>query len=129
MLKIYLRTLKYEIHNEDKVVELNTHSHYVIRNENDAVPEVIEFGAYTDEAHAKYIYDSYVKQTRNGKRSYFYGWPREVYLREWDAPNAKLVIHIAHKDKSCTMKELMDLPADEVIAYLKQEGMNLVVPS
>lgn len=129
MLKIYLRTIQYEIHNEGKIAKLNSSSCYVIRTEDVAVPKTIELGAYTDEAHRVYVYSSDVKQKKKGKLSYYYGWPCEVYLREWDAPNAKLVLHVTYEEDDCSMKELMTLPVTDVIAYLKQEGMNLIVPS
>lgn len=129
MLKIYLCTIKYEIHNENKVKELATDSDYVIINEDEAVPETIELGAYTVEAQKKYVYASDLRKKKKGMFAYFYGWPYEIYLREWDAPNAKLVIHLSYEEAWCSMKRLMELPANDVIAYLKQEGMNLVMPS
>jgi hypothetical protein len=129
MLKIYLRTIKYEIHNENKIAKLNSRSCYVIRDEEIAVPKTIELGAYTDEAHRAYVYSSDVKQKKKGLQAYYYGWPSEVYLEEWKAPNAKLVMHVAYKEDDCSMKELMTLPVTDVIAYLKQEGMNLIIPS
>lgn len=129
MLKIYKRTIEYELHNEGCVKELNRDTEYVIRDEKNATPKTIEFGAYTDKAHEAYIFSSELKQKKKGKLSYFYGWPSEFYLREWKAPNAKLVMHISYKESSCSMKYLMTLPATDVIAYLKQEGLGLVTPS
>lgn len=129
MLKIYLRTIKYEIHNEDKVVKLNTNSEYVIRDEEIAIPKTIELGVYTDEAHRVYVYTSDLRERKKGKLAYYWSWEHEVYLREWKAPNAKLVMHVTYEEDSCSMQELMDHPATDVIAYLKQEGMNLILPS
>jgi hypothetical protein len=129
MLKIYLRTIKYEIHNEDRVVKLNTNSEYVIRDEEIAVSKTIELGAYTSQAQNAYVYDCDIDQKKKGKRAYYGGWPTEVYLREWKAPNAKLVMHVTYEEDPCSMSYLMKLPANDVIAYLKQEGLNLLIPS
>ena len=129
MLKIYLRKAKYEIHNENKIVELTSYSDYAIRDEGTIAAKSVELGAYTEEAHNRYIWTSRLEQKKKGKYAYFYGWPREVYLREWDAPNAKLVIHITYREDYCSMNELMELSAPDVIAYLKQEGIGLVIPS
>lgn len=129
MLKIYKRTIKYELHNEGCVKELNVDTEYVIRDEKSVAPKTAEFGAYTEKAHEAYIFCSELKQKKKGKLSYFYGWPSEFYLREWDAPNAKLVMHVSYKESSCSMRRLMELPATDVIAYLKQEGLSLVTPS
>lgn len=129
MLKIYLRTIKYEIHNDGKTVKLNTNSCYVIRDEDVAVPKTIELGAYTNEAHRAYVYTSDLKQKKKGKLAYYYGWPCEICLKEWKAPDAKLVMHVTYEEDDCSMRELMTLPANDVIAYLKQEGMNLIVPT
>lgn len=115
MLKIYLRTIKYEIHNEDKTVKLNTDVCYVIRGEEIAVPKTIELGAYTDEAHRVYVYSSDLSQKKKGKKACYYGWPCEVYLKEWKAPNAKLVLHVTYEEDDCSMKELMTLPATELL--------------
>lgn len=129
MLKIYLCRTEYEIHNENKTVFLNTYSDYVVKDEDAAKPTTIELGAYTDEAQHKYAYSSSVCQKKKGRHARFWGWPNEVYLDEWKAPDAKLVMHITYKEKECSMREFMRLPVSEVIAYLKQEGLNLVMPS
>lgn len=129
MLKIYLRTLKYKIHNDGKIVKLNSHSHYVVRDEEVAVSKTVELGAYTDKAHKAYVYTSDVKQKKKGKQAYYCGWPCDVCLKEWKAPDAKLILHVTYEENDCSMKELITLPASDVIAYLKQEGMNLVMPS
>ena len=129
MLKIYLRTIKYEIHNDGKTVKLNDNCCYVIRDEEVAVSKTIELGAYTDEAHRVYVYSSDVKQKKKGKQAYYCGWPCEVYLKEWEAPDAKLVLNVTYKKDDCSMKELMTLPASDVVAYLKQEGLTLSTPS
>lgn len=129
MLKIYLRTIKYEIHNEDRIAKLNTYSCYAIRDEEIAFSKTIELGAYTDEAQRAYAYSSDLTQKKKGKLAYYCGWPSSVYLRQWKAPDAKLVMHLTYEEDDCSVKELMTLPAPDVIAYLKQEGMNLVIPS
>jgi len=129
MLKIYHWRIKYEIHNENKKVKIATDSGYAIENECDAINKTVELGAYTSEAHKAYAYSSELKQKKKGRTAYFYGWPTEVYLREWKAPDAKLVLYITYEETDCSLTELMKLPSSDVIAYLKQEGICLVTPS
>lgn len=129
MLKIYLCTVQYEIHNDGKIVHLNTDSDYVICDTTIAVPKTKSYGAYTNEAQGVYVFASRLEQKRKGKSAYFYGWPMDVTLQQWRAPNAKLVAHVTYKECNCSMQQLMKLPVDDVIAYLKQEGLNLVVTS
>lgn len=121
MLKIYLQTVEYEVHNENQIIKLSSDRDYVIRDEDVAVPKTIELGVYTNEAHKAYAHSSNVVQKKKGKLAYFYGWPYEVYFKEWVAPDAKLVLRITYNEGNCSMKELMNLPATDVIAYLKQE--------
>lgn len=128
MLKIYLRTIKYEIHNEDQVAHLFSDSHYVIRDEEIATTKTLDWDAYTTEAENAYAGECCIKQKKKGKTALYYAWD-SVYLKQWKMPNAKLVMHVTYKEDDCSMKRLMTLPVTDVIAYLKQEGMNLTDPS
>ena len=128
MLKIYLRKITYEIHNEGKVEYLNSGSHYVIREEEMVTSETVEWDAYSDEAHNAYGPVD-VWHRKKGNEIKYIAWYNSIYLKQWRSPNAKLVKHITYKERDCSMKELMDLPSADVIAYLKQEGMGLIMPT
>lgn len=129
MLKIYLRTIKYELHDGETVIVLETDSDYAIKDEEYAVSRTMECGAYTEATKDAYCYSCDLHQTKKGIRAFYWTWGGGVYAKEWVAPNAKLVMHISYKEKSCSMKRLMELPASDVVAYLKQEGLNLSMPS
>ena len=129
MLKIYLCELKYELQDENRIIHLSTNTHYEIADEVAAVPKTIEFGAYTEEAANVYVHSCELRETKKGIKAEYWTWEGTVYAKEWIAPNVKLVVHIAYKESSCSMKRLMELPAPDVIAYLKQEGLNLTMPS
>ena len=129
MLKIYERTISYEIHNEDKFIDLYSNSHYVIRDEEIAYDKTLEFDAYGTEAKNAYTGYCCIKPKKKGKVAYYESWYNYAHLKQWKHPDAKLIMHVTYKEDSCSMKALMDLPTTDVIAYLKQEGMNLVMPS
>lgn len=127
MLKIYLCTVEYELHNKDRVIRLSTWSDYVIRDEESASPKTKEFGACTEEARQTYCHTCELTQTKKGVKAYYWTWDRSVYVKDWIAPDAKLVAHFSYEEKPCSMERLMKLPAPDVIAYLKQEGLNLLI--
>lgn len=127
MLKIYLRTVEYGLHNGDQIIYLSTNSDYVIKDEEEAHNKTAEFGAYTEDAKDAYCHSCELTQTKKGMKAYYWTWDRSVFAKEWIAPNAKLVAHITYKEASCSMKRFMQLPVNDVIAYLKQEGMNFIL--
>lgn len=129
MLKIYLCTVEYFLQNEDQLKHLSTDTAYVIRDESDAITKIREWGAYTEEARNAYNHTCEWKQTKKGMKTIYWTWDGAIYAKEWIAPNAKLVAYCSYEEKSCSMRCLMELPASDVIAYLKQEGMNLQIPS
>ena len=129
MLKIYLCTAEYYLHNVDQTIYLISDSNYVIRNEADAVTKIKEWSAYTEEAKKAYKYSCRLHQTKKGIKAMYWNWDGGVSAKEWIAPNAKLVANITYEEAACSMKRLMELPAPDVIAYLKQEGLNLSIPS
>jgi hypothetical protein len=129
MLKLYLCKVKYELRNKDQVMSLESDANYVIRDEEVAVPTTKELGAYTDTASRAYPYSCDMRKTRKGTKAIYWTWNGVVYAKEWIAPDAKLVMYIDYEESWCSMKRLMELPAPDVIAYLKQEGLNLTMPS
>lgn len=129
MLKIYLCTVEYYLHNGDQIKYLSRDTSYVIRDESDAVTKVKEWSAYTEEAKQKYNYSCELRQTRKGTKAIYWTWDSAIYAKEWIAPNVKLVVKASYEESSCTAGHLLKLPATDVIAYLKQEGLNLTIPS
>ena len=129
MLKIYLCTVEYYLHNEGSEEYLCTSNDYVIREETAVAPKTKEWGAYTEEAGRAYHYTCELRQTKKGIKAMYWNWDGGVYAKEWIAPNAKLIAHCTYQEAWCSMKRLMELPAPDVIAYLKQEGLNLTMPS
>jgi hypothetical protein len=129
MLKIYRRTSKYELCDETRSFNLRTFSRLVIMDEVDAISETAEFGAYTEEAEWAYFPDVELQKKRKGIKAIYYTPSHTVFARQWAAPNAKLIRHRSYKEEKCSLRDLMELDADKVIAYLKQEGLNLTTPS
>ena len=127
MLKIYLVRMKYELHGKNKIMKLSTSSHYAIKEESDAIDDTIAFDAYTEDASDMYNYEVKLSQTRKGMMASYWTWDSMVYTRQWIEPDAKLVIHIDYDEVSCSMRKLMELPAIDVIAYLKQECIPLMI--
>ena len=129
MLKIYLCTVEYYLQAGDKIKYLSSDSSYVIRDESEAVEKTKEWGAYTEEAINAYNHHCEWKQTKKGMKVIYWNWNYDICVKEWLAPNAKLVAHITYKESSCTAGHLLKLPATDVIAYLKQEGLSFPTPS
>lgn len=129
MLKIYWRHTKYELHNNDNVISLHRPCRLVIMDENDAVAGSIEFGAYTEDAEKAYYPDCELQKKNKGIRAIYWTYDGPVHVKQWIAPNAKLIVHRSYSETSCSMKSLMDLPAPDVIAYLKQEGLSVALSS
>lgn len=129
MLKIYLCTIEYYLQNENQTKYLCSNSDYIIRDESAAIPKTKEWGAYTDDAKEAYSYSCDLHKTKKGIKAMYWTWENEICVKEWLAPNAKLVAKLSFKEKSCSAGHLLKLPATEVIAYLKQEGMYFQTPS
>ena len=64
-----------------------------------------------------------IYEKKKGRRVLYVSWPSDVWINEWSEPDAKLIIHCSYKEASCSMQQLMKLDANDVIAYLKQEGL------
>ena len=129
MLKVYWRGTTYGLRNEDHVICLKTIYNLCIKDESEAIDEIKEFDAYTEEAFDAYPSCVEYKECRKGMKVIYWTFDGPVYAKQWIAPNTKLVMSSSYEETSCSMKQLMDLRADKVIAYLKQEGLNLVMPS
>lgn len=129
MLKIYLVKMKYELHGKDRIINLSTSSCYAISDEANAINGTMKFGAYTEEAKDMYNYEVRLSKTKKGMMASYWTWDSIYWAKQWIEPDAKLVLHVDYEETSCSMRKLMELPATDVIAYLKQEGMSLVTPS
>lgn len=129
MLKIYLMKITYEIQNKDKIINLKSYSNYMIEEEQDAVSTTGEFSAYANNISKLYDGYCYVDKKKKGNLAMFLGCDRSIYLKEWKYPDAKLVKSISYQEAKCSMKQLFELNSNDVIAYLKQEGMVLPTPS
>lgn len=123
MLKIYLARITYKIQNKDEVINLISYSNYVIREEQDAVSATREISAYADNISKLYEGCCYVNKKKKGKFSMFLGMDLTVRLKEWKCPDAKLVISVSYQETKCSMNQLFKLDSNDVIAYLKQEGI------
>lgn len=131
MLKIYHWHNEYELQNGKCSIRLSSLDGLCIKDESEAVDQTQEFNAYTKEASKAYCsnVEFKYKHRHKGIRALYWTYDGPVYIKQWIAPNAKLIVHSSYEEVFCSMKQLMDLPAPEVIAYLKQEGMNLIAPS
>ena len=129
MLKIYRWTNKYELCNDKYHKQLSTLTGLCIKDESDAVDTILEYDAYTKAASRAYCKNAELKQKRKGIKAIYWTYDGAVYAKQWLAPNAKLIVHCSYEEDSCSMSRLMELNAPDVIAYLKQEGLILSVPS
>lgn len=129
MLKIYLCRHRYELFDGKRTIKLKTSTHTVIKDEDDAVNGVVEFNAYTEAAEKAYYPDCNLVQKRKGVRAEYWHWEGCTIAKEWLSPDVKLIRYSTYTEYNCSMTELMKLPATDVIAYLKQEGLNLTIPS
>lgn len=129
MLKIYHWHNEYKLCNGNRSIRLSSLGGLCIKDESEAVGKTEEFGAYTKEASKVYCSNAEFKQKRKGIKAIYWKYDGAVYAKQWLAPDAKLVVNSSYEEVSCSMKQLMELDADKVIAYLKQEGLNLTIPS
>lgn len=129
MLKIYHWRNEYKLCNDNRSIRLSSLSGLCIKEESEAVDTITEYNAYTKEASRAYYSNAELKQKRKGIKAIYWTYDGAVYAKQWLAPDAKLVVHSFYEEASCSMKQLMELPAPDVIAYLKQEDLNLTIPS
>lgn len=126
MLKIYLKTVINEIHSDGVEYDISRTSFYTIEDENCAKSSIIEYKLYSDEIQNVYgaldVFDN-----KRGRIVYVYGDDCLLKFKQWKEPNAKLIEYINYKEQPCSMDRLFHMSADKVIAYLKQEGVSLMV--
>lgn len=123
MLKIYRKTILHEIHSDGVEYKVKRCSFYTIEEEACTQPYTRECSLYHDELHQIASYYDYVDK-RHGRMVYVYGTDGFYKFKQWKEPDAKLIEHVSYKEHACSMNELCRLPAPDVIAYLKQEGLN-----
>jgi hypothetical protein len=125
MLKIYLAKLKCELHIKNKIKHIGEKTYYTILDESDADTKTKEFSVYSDDATQLYRYvgPCAVYNKRKGMVAVYEYFLDTYTIKEWVDPDAKLVANLSYKEHSCSMEKLMTLPATDVIAYFKQEGL------
>lgn len=123
MLKIYLKTVKHMIDGE---YTIHHSSRYVIEDESVAKTSTTEIGLY-DNSITNIGYWYMKSDCKKGVKILVDTSDGLMTFKQWKNPDAKLVATITYKEQSCSMNRLFDLDADKVIAYLKQEGVNLLV--
>lgn len=124
MLKIYRKTVIHEIHNHEEKCTIAHSSFYTIEDEDNIQPIMKEYSLYSDEAKDA-CFDLYVDDSKRGRVARAYAMLGCYKFEQWKKPDAKLIKYVHYKEQSCSMKELWNLNANKVIAYLKQEGINL----
>lgn len=129
MLKIYLRTTQYELHTRKYSIDLITSRDYVIRDESFATDKTFELDAYTSKAQSNYDFICEMRKTKKGVKAKYWHDGYYTCVKQWKEPDAKLILHCSYDEAWCSMSRLMELPAPDVIAYLKQEGLNLTIPT
>jgi hypothetical protein len=126
MLKIYRKTVIYQIHSDGGEYHISDKRFYTIEDEAYAESSYREYNLYGDEIKNVYstldIYDN-----KRGRVVYVWGDDCFLKFKQWKEPNAKLIECVHYKEQSCSMDQLCRLPADKVIAYLKQEGVSFTV--
>jgi hypothetical protein len=123
MLKIYLKTIHHEIHSDGVEYEVHHNSFCIIEEETCAQPYTRECSLYHDELHQIVSYCDYFDR-RRGRAVLVCGDDCYLTFKQWKEPNAKLIERVSYREYACSMRELCRLPADKVIAYLKQEGLS-----
>lgn len=128
MLKIYLKTIIHEVHSGDTGYKIYHRSFYDIEEESIAQTRTRQCSVYHNEinqiSHHIDLFD-----TKRGRIAYVYGSDSFLKYKQWKDPNAKLIESVSYQERSCSMQELFRMNTDKVIAYLKQEGMNIAMPS
>lgn len=123
MLKIYLKTIHHEIHSDGVEYKVKCRSFYTIEDDSVAQPHTRECSLYHDELYQIASYCDHFDRKR-GRAVLVCGDDDFLTFKQWKEPNAKLIERVSYREHSCSMNELFRLPADKVIAYLKQEGVN-----
>ena len=126
MLKIYLKRIN-QIINQDHITYGVYHSSfYVIEDEECARSYTREYNIYSDNINSVSCNCCYYEEKR-GAVVTVYGDDCFLKFKSWKRPDVKLIEIVEYVEHTCSMRELCKLPADKVIAYLKQEGLNLTL--
>lgn len=126
MLKIYLKKIHHEIHSGDSEWVVNHRCFYTIEDESYTNSYTRECSLYHDELNNIISYfESFDK--KRGRVVWVWGDDCVLRFKQWKEPDAKLIEHVSYVECACSMNELCRLPADKVIAYLKQEDLNLTL--
>ena len=126
MLKIYRKTIKHEIHSNGVEYKVDYHSCYVIIEEAEAQSHTREYSLYDDKLqNTLYFLGGYVG--KRGRVVHVYSDDGFYRFKQWKEPDAKLIEYVTYVEYACSMNQLCRLPADKVIAYLKQEGLNFTL--
>jgi hypothetical protein len=89
-------------------------------DESEATDDIWECSVYSDEVQANY---AEAHECWRGRYVYFYNWPVKIVCKEWKCPDAKLIVSITYKESTCSMRELLEMDADKVMAYFKQNNL------
>jgi hypothetical protein len=123
MLKIYRHTIAYYIEQNSQRTLVTELSGFALKEESEAVNFRRECSAYSDEAQSVYPYHIDLFDCWRGKEACYHNWPIKVVCKEWKCPDAKLIISITYKESTCSMRELLEMDADKVMAYFKQNNL------
>lgn len=120
MLKIYLKKIDRIINDGPMTYGVDMIRQYVIADEANAKSYSREYNIYSDRISHNCCY----YETRRGSVVTVYGRDCFLKFKSWKHPGIKLIEIVEYVERPCSMKELMHLPAPDVIAYLKQEGID-----
>lgn len=126
MLKIYYKRTLYFIRDGDMIYDVDFRGRHVIEDEEVAKNYDREYNIYSDNINSICNCCGYYEGKR-GAVVTVYGHDCFLKFKSWKHPNVKLIEVVEYADCVCSMRELSYLPADQVIAYLKQEGLNLTL--
>ena len=126
MLKIYRKITNQIINHGSITYGVDYSSRYVIEEEENAKSYTREYNIYSDNINSVSCSCCYYEGKR-GAVVTVYGDDCFLKFKSWKEPDVKLIEIVEYVEQSCSMKNLCYLPADKVIAYLKQEGLNFTL--
>jgi hypothetical protein len=126
MLKIYLKRVTQIINHDGITYDIDSSCRYVIEDEECVKSYTREYNIYSDNINSVSCSCSYYEGKR-GAEVTVYGDDCFLHFKSWKHPDVKLIEFVEYEERSCSMRELCSLPADKVIAYLKQEGLNFTL--
>ena len=126
MLKIYLKRVDRIINDGPYTYGVDHFCRYVIEDEECAKSYDRKYNIYSDAINSVSNRCSYYEEKR-GAVVTVYADDCFLKFKSWKHPDVKLIEIVEYVERSCSMHELCRLPADRVIAYLKQEGINFQV--